>query len=89
MGPHPAIQPAGLLEKENAKNIPDLPERIKSDLNLITVSHLEEVLDAALLEAIGAPFTVSNDSGEQSKVKMPPVVKSESSGEAVRAAAAD
>ncbi|GAB4158222.1 MAG: endopeptidase La [Candidatus Promineifilaceae bacterium] len=75
-----------LLPKENAKNIPDLPERIRRDLNLITVSHLDEVLDVALLEAVGAPFTVGGESGEQSKVKLPAVVKNEGGGEVVRAA---
>jgi ATP-dependent Lon protease len=47
-----------ILPKENAKDIPELPERIRADLNLVTVSHLDEVLQLALLDAKEPPFTV-------------------------------
>jgi ATP-dependent Lon protease len=47
-----------LLPKENAKDLPELPERIREDLTLVPVSHLDEVLSIALLEPTGEPFTV-------------------------------
>ena len=45
-----------LLPKDNAKDIPELPERIRKDLTLIPVGHLDEVLDVALLPATDPPF---------------------------------
>ncbi len=50
-----------LLPNDNAKDVPDLPESVKKDLELILVSHLDEVLDVALLEAVGEPFGAVND----------------------------
>lgn len=50
-----------LLPKDNAKDIPELPESIRQELTLIPVSHLSEVLDEALLDATEPPFSVSND----------------------------
>ncbi|HEX6383145.1 MAG TPA: endopeptidase La [Anaerolineae bacterium] len=47
-----------LLPKDNAKDIPELPERIREDLTLIPVSHLGEVLDVALLDSQESPFAV-------------------------------
>ncbi|MFW6097806.1 MAG: endopeptidase La, partial [Chloroflexota bacterium] len=44
-----------LLPKDNAKDIPELPERIREDLNLVTVEHLDEVMKAALLETVAEP----------------------------------
>ncbi len=52
------------LPKDNAKDIPDLPESVREDLTLIPVGHLSEVLDAALLESKGEPFTVENINGD-------------------------
>lgn len=48
-----------LLPKENAKDIPELPERIREDLNLVTVDHLDEVLSVALLDTIDTPVRLS------------------------------
>ncbi len=68
-----------ILPQDNAKDIPELPDRIREDLTLIPVSHLDQVLEVALLEANGPPFTVEGDgSGE---VKTPPVSGSQSGGE--------
>ncbi len=39
-----------IMPKDNAKDIPDLPERVRQDLTLIPVAHLDEVLKIALLE---------------------------------------
>ena len=47
-----------LLPKENAKDIPELPERVRQDIELIPVSHLDEVLAVALLPAVGAAVTI-------------------------------
>jgi ATP-dependent Lon protease len=55
-----------LLPKENAKDIPELPEAVKEDLNLVAVSHLDEVLEAALLEATEPPFTIAYQEREGS-----------------------
>ncbi|MEW5986156.1 MAG: endopeptidase La [Chloroflexota bacterium] len=49
-----------LLPQENAKDIPELPERVRQDLNLVCVSHLDDVLEVALLAAKEPPFTVSS-----------------------------
>jgi ATP-dependent Lon protease len=57
-----------LLPAENAKDIPELPERIREDLDLICVANLDEVLELALLESDEPPFSVGADSstaGEQ------------------------
>jgi ATP-dependent Lon protease len=51
-----------LLPKDNAKDIPELPERVRQDLVLVPVSHLDEVLDMALLEAVDLPFAVEIES---------------------------
>lgn len=48
-----------LLPEENAQDIPDLPEPVRQDLTLIPVSHLNDVLQEALLAGAGQPFTVS------------------------------
>ena len=62
-----------LLPKDNAKDIPELPERIRQDLILIPVSHLDLVLDMALLDAIEAPFTVENGNKKKgTTITMPP-----------------
>ncbi len=50
-----------LLPKENAKDIPELPERIREDLNLVTVDHLDEVLSVALLDTIDTPVRLSDE----------------------------
>jgi ATP-dependent Lon protease len=63
------------LPQENAKDIPELPERIREDLELICVSHLDEVLDIALLEGDAKPFTIEatdKEPDEGSKLTVPP-----------------
>ncbi len=45
-----------IFPQENAKDIPDLPERIRADLELLPVRHIDQVLDKALLAAQDAPF---------------------------------
>jgi ATP-dependent Lon protease len=61
-----------LIPQENAKDIPELPERIREDLELIVVRHLDEVLEVALLEASEPPFSVSGGSGGGDKGIVPP-----------------
>ncbi len=60
-----------LLPKENAKDIPELPERIREDLNLVTVDHLDEVIKAALLETIEAPVTLADEGSGKTRVIIP------------------
>ncbi|MFN2137512.1 MAG: S16 family serine protease, partial [Candidatus Promineifilaceae bacterium] len=62
-----------LLPKDNAKEIPELPERVRQDLQLIPVSHLEEVLEIALLEPSGPPIKLSEESEKRQEVIIPPV----------------
>jgi ATP-dependent Lon protease len=50
-----------LLPKDNAKDIPELPERIRQDLELHPVAHLDEVLAIALLEPMGLPMKVGDE----------------------------
>lgn len=41
-----------LLPKDNAKDIPELPDRVRQDLTLVPVAHLDEVLAIALLDKV-------------------------------------
>ena len=66
-----------ILPKANAKDIPELPDRIREDLTLITVGHLDEVLEIALLEPIAPPFNVLTDEREAGRKIIPPVKKME------------
>lgn len=50
-----------VLPKDNAKDIPELPESIRQEMTLIPVGHLSEVLDAALREATEAPLSLGED----------------------------
>ena len=61
-----------MIPKDNAKEIPDLPERIREDLTLIPVSHLDEVLEVALLKASGPPITVENKQPGDMNIIIPP-----------------
>lgn len=63
-----------ILPKDNAKEVPDLPERIRTDLTLIPVSHLDEVLDVALLETNSPPITIEGKQQENLSVVIPPPV---------------
>ncbi|MCB8984737.1 MAG: endopeptidase La [Ardenticatenaceae bacterium] len=47
-----------LLPKDNAKDIPELPERVRQDLTLVPVAYLDQVLELALLESSEPPFHV-------------------------------
>lgn len=69
-----------LLPKDSAKDIPELPERIREDLTLIPVGHLDEVLEVALLPATDAPFSV-----EKSEAHLVPPPTSKSSDHSIRA----
>ncbi|HSM55436.1 MAG TPA: S16 family serine protease [Candidatus Sulfomarinibacteraceae bacterium] len=60
-----------LLPKENAKDIPELPERIREDLNLVTVEHLDEILNFTLLETVEAPVSLSDEGSGKSRVIIP------------------
>jgi hypothetical protein len=53
------------------KEIPELPDRIREDLTLIPASHLDEVLDIALLEAVGPPINLENEKNEGANVIIP------------------
>jgi ATP-dependent Lon protease len=50
-----------LLPHDNAKDIPELPEQVRTDLDLIPVQHIRDVLDIALLEATAPPVQAQND----------------------------
>ena len=65
-----------LLPKDNAKDIPDLPERIRQDLELLPVSHLDEVIAVALLEPVGPPMKV----GEPEKAPEAAIISSTTNG---------
>jgi ATP-dependent Lon protease len=62
-----------IMPKENVKEIPELPDRIREDLTLIPASHLDEVLDIALLEAVGPPINLENEESEGAHVIVPPL----------------
>lgn len=46
-----------LFPYDNAKDLPELPERVRSDLHLIPVRHVDEVLEVALLPATGPAWS--------------------------------
>lgn len=50
-----------LFPHDNLRDVPDLPERVREDLTLIPVQHVEEVLAKALLDAVGPPWYVRVD----------------------------
>ncbi len=62
-----------IMPKENVKEIPELPERIREDLTLIPVSHLDEVLEVALLDAVGSPNSLEQKKKEEETVIIPPL----------------
>lgn len=71
-----------LLPADNAKDIPELPERIREDLELICVSNLDEVLEVALLDGDEPPFSVSGGSGDaEDQVPLPHVSGGNGSGD--------
>ncbi len=76
-----------LLPTDNAKDIPELPDRIREDLDLVCVGHLEEVLAIALLESTEEPFGVGDEAipGGESSV-IPQVTNGSGSGEPPMAA---
>jgi ATP-dependent Lon protease len=49
-----------ILPNDNAKDIPELPDSIREELELIPASHLHEVLAIALLPGTEAPFSVTS-----------------------------
>ncbi len=70
-----------ILPKENAKDIPELPERIREDLNLVTANHLDEALAIALLEPVGPPFSVESNGDDTGKPPILPPMKKNGGGE--------
>ncbi|MCA9951439.1 MAG: endopeptidase La [Anaerolineales bacterium] len=62
-----------LMPRGNSKDIPELPERVREDLTLIPVSHLDEVLAIALLEAVGPALTMEGSNEETDRVIVPPI----------------
>jgi ATP-dependent Lon protease len=61
-----------LLPKDNAKDIPDLPERIRQDLQLLPVGHLDEVIAVALLEPVGPPMKIGEPEMAPEAALIPP-----------------
>ena len=48
-----------MLPKRNAKDLSELPEVVKSDIELIQVDSLDEVLDVALLPKVDRTLQVA------------------------------
>ncbi len=65
-----------LLPQDNAKDIPDLPEQVRQELDLIPVKHMDEVLEIALLEATAPPIQLRPDNnharGDLDSLPLPP-----------------
>jgi len=68
-----------LLPHDNGKHIPDLPEKVRNDLDLIPVRYLSEVLEIALLDATAPP--VKREEGEKSEDHLPVPQPSNKSGD--------
>jgi ATP-dependent Lon protease len=63
-----------LLPEDNAKDIPELPDRIREDLDLVCINHLDEILEIALLEASEPPFNIGGKSGDGNEsISVPPI----------------
>jgi ATP-dependent Lon protease len=62
-----------LLPKDNAKDIPELPDSIRQGLTLIPISHLSEVLDIALLDNGSTPFSVEDSSNGTLNMPVPAI----------------
>ncbi|MGB1249777.1 MAG: endopeptidase La [Candidatus Promineifilaceae bacterium] len=80
---HRAGIKTAIFPKRNAKDIPDIPEKVKQDLQLIPVAHVDEVIKHALLSPIGKPFgqyLLSED-----ELKIPPPERQKTSNSGVRA----
>ncbi len=79
---HRAGMTTVLLPTDNAKDIPELPDRIREDLDLICVSHLDEVLEIVLLEATEDPFSIGGGTDASGKTSiLPQVTNGNGSGE--------
>lgn len=61
-----------ILPKDNAKDIPELPEMVRQDLILIPVGHLDEVLSIALLTTDEKAFLVGSGDKNLSLPLTPP-----------------
>jgi ATP-dependent Lon protease len=71
-----------ILPADNAKDIPELPERIREDIELLCVGHLDEVLEIALLEGKEPPFSVQGISGKNDpQIALPAVANGNGSGD--------
>ncbi len=69
-----------LIPKDNAKEIPELPERIREDLQIVPVSHLDEVLASALLQPAGQPIKLAEDGEHKQDIVIPPIPVDGSNG---------
>jgi ATP-dependent Lon protease len=71
-----------IMPEDNAKDIPELPERIREDIELLCVSHLDQVLEIALLEAVEKPFSVEGDATkDDGHITIPAVTNGNGSGD--------
>jgi ATP-dependent Lon protease len=63
-----------ILPEKNEKDLVDVPKKVKSDLRIITVKHMDEVLDIALLPADkkAKPKTASKGKPTTGELKKPP-----------------
>jgi ATP-dependent Lon protease len=60
-----------ILPKKNAKDIADIPDVVKADLELVEVSTLEEVLATALVHEPGATSHSGSSSGKPGRSRKP------------------
>ena len=51
MSAHRAGLRTVIFPKDNEKDLEEIPEEIRNEINLVPVSHLDEVLKLALVEA--------------------------------------
>ena len=60
-----------LIPKENAKDLREIPDQVKNGLEIIPLSHVNEVLKVALIEQPKAIEWNPSDVGPQSKDRSP------------------
>ncbi len=73
-----------VFPKDNAKDIPELVEKVREDLDLITVAHIDDVLAVTLLPAVDEPYG-SDLLREKDALKVPPNSAESASERPVRA----
>ena len=70
-----------LFPQENAKDLVEIPQRVRDDLELIAVAHIEDALNLVLLPALEKPFSLPSHLDERGGESLPLPVKEGGTGD--------